>query len=245
MTIKHIFDKIKLLRIEIGVIMNNNVDIDINEMFSEKHQKMFFDKLRLDLDNNTDTFKLATKNIIKIEMAKLLSSLKKIYDKYSLDIDDELIKQILNDSKNSMLESTMIVIDEKRDKNKNYVSNQENQSSNTKKFLKEYSKQIDDNELPFEENLNLAIKEETEVSLYNKLMNAYSCVNEEMHQDILTTININFSQTLFNRISGESMHRNQTLKNMAEETYKKYLDLDKSRIVKNESVKIKSLQESK
>lgn len=225
--------------------MNNNVDIDINEMFSEKHQKMFFDKLRLDLDNNTDTFKLATKNIIKIEMAKLLSSLKKIYDKYSLDIDDELIKQILNDSKNSMLESTMIVIDEKRDKNKNYVSNQENQSSNTKKFLKEYSKQIDDNELPFEENLNLAIKEETEVSLYNKLMNAYSCVNEEMHQDILTTININFSQTLFNRISGESMHRNQTLKNMAEETYKKYLDLDKSRIVKNESVKIKSLQESK
>ncbi len=245
MTIKHIFDKIKLLRIEIGVIMNNNVDIDINEMFSEKHQKMFFDKLRLDLDNNTDTFKLATKNIIKIEMAKLLSSLKKIYDKYSLDIDDELIKQILNDSKNSMRESTMIVIDEKRDKNKNYVSNQENQSSNTKKFLKEYSKQIDDNELPFEENLNLAIKEETEVSLYNKLMNAYSCVNEEMHQDILTTININFSQTLFNRISGESMHRNQTLKNMAEETYKKYLDLDKSRIVKNESVKIKSLQESK
>lgn len=245
MTIKHIFDKIKLLRIEIGVIMNNNVDIDINEMFSEKHQKMFFDKLRLDLDNNTDTFKLATKNIIKIEMAKLLSSLKKIYDKYSLDIDDELIKQILNDSKNSMLESTMIVIDEKRDKNKNYVSNQENQSSNTKKFLKEYSKQIDDNELPFEENLNLAIKEETEVSLYNKLMNAYSCVNEEMHQDILTTININFSQTLLNRISGESMHRNQTLKNMAEETYKKYLDLDKSRIVKNESVKIKSLQESK
>lgn len=225
--------------------MNNNVDIDINEMFSEKHQKMFFDKLRLDLDNNTDTFKLATKNIIKIEMAKLLSSLKKIYDKYSLDIDDELIKQILNDSKNSMRESTMIVIDEKRDKNKNYVSNQENQSSNTKKFLKEYSKQIDDNELPFEENLNLAIKEETEVSLYNKLMNAYSCVNEEMHQDILTTININFSQTLFNRISGESMHRNQTLKNMAEETYKKYLDLDKSRIVKNESVKIKSLQESK
>lgn len=225
--------------------MNNNVDIDINEMFSEKHQKMFFDKLRLDLDNNTDTFKLATKNIIKIEMAKLLSSLKKIYDKYSLDIDDELIKQILNDSKNSMLESTMIVIDEKRDKNKNYVSNQENQSSNTKKFLKEYSKQIDDNELPFEENLNLAIKEETEVSLYNKLMNAYSCVNEGMHQDILTTININFSQTLFNRISGESMHRNQTLKNMAEETYKKYLDLDKSRIVKNESVKIKSLQESK
>ena len=245
MTIKHIFDKIKLLRIEIGVIMNNNVDIDINEMFSEKHQKMFFDKLRLDLDNNTDTFKLATKNIIKIEMAKLLSSLKKIYDKYSLDIDDELIKQILNDSKNSMLESTMIVIDEKRDKNKNYVSNQENQSSNTKKFLKEYSKQIDDNELPFEENLNLAIKEETEVSLYNKLMNAYSCVNEEMHQDILTTININFSQTLFNRISGESLHRNQTLKNMAEETYKKYLDLDKSRIEKNESVKIKSLQESK
>ena len=33
--------------------MNNNVDIDINEIFSEKHQKMFFDKLRLDLDSNT------------------------------------------------------------------------------------------------------------------------------------------------------------------------------------------------
>ncbi len=245
MTIKHIFDKIKLLRIEIGVIMNNNVEIDIDEIFSEKHQKMFFDKLRLDLDNNADTFKLATKNIIKIEIAKLLSSLKKIYDKYSVDIDDEVIKHILNNSKNSMLESTIIVINEKRDSNKDYISNQENKVSNTKKFLKEYNKQIDNNELPFEENLNLTIKEETEISLYNELTNAYSCVNEEMHQDILTTININFSQVLFNRISSESRHRNQTLKNMADEAYKKYLDLDKSRIIKKESVKIKSLQELK
>lgn len=225
--------------------MNNNVDIDINEIFSEKHQKMFFDKLRLDLDNNTDTFKLATKNIIKIEIAKLLSSLKRVYDKHSVDIDDEIIKQILNDSKNSMLENTMIVIDEKHDKNKEYINTKESQYNITKKFLKEYHKQIDDNETPFEETLNLSIKEEAEVLLYNKLINAYSCVNEEMQHDILTIININFSQTLFNRISGESVHRNQTLKNIAEETYKKYIDLDKSRTSQKENIKIKTLQESK
>ena len=66
-----------------------------------------------------------------------------------------------------------------------------------------------------------------------------------MQHDILTIININFSQTLFNRISGESVHRNQTLKNIAEETYKKYIDLDKSRTSQKENIKIKTLQESK
>lgn len=225
--------------------MNNNVDIDINEIFSEKHQKMFFDKLRLDLDSNTGAFKSTTENIIKLEFAKLLSSLKRIYDKYSADIDDKMIKKILNNSKNSMIENTMIVIDEKRDKNKEYINTKESQYNITKKFLKEYHKQIDDNETSFEETLNLSIKEEAEVLLYNKLINTDRFVNEEMQHDILTIININFSQTLFNRISGESVHRNQTLKNIAEETYKKYIDLDKSRTSQKENIKIKTLQESK
>ena len=35
------------------------------------------------------------------------------------------------------------------------------------------------------------------------------------------------------------------IKNIAEETYKKYIDLDKSRTSQKENIKIKTLQESK
>ena len=53
------------------------MNTDLKEMFNEKNQSLFLNKLIMDLENNTDTFKLATKNIVKIEIAKLLSSLRK------------------------------------------------------------------------------------------------------------------------------------------------------------------------
>ena len=54
------------------------MNTDLKEMFNEKNQSLFLNKLIMDLDNNTDTFKLVSKNIIKIEVAKLFSSLKRV-----------------------------------------------------------------------------------------------------------------------------------------------------------------------
>ena len=194
----------------------------------------------MDLENNIDTFKLSTKNIVKIEIAKLFSSLRKIYNNYSFQIDEERLKELLSNTKNSLLTDINILIDKKKESNKEYVENRNKEESINNKYIKSYHKHIDEVENEFEGSLKLVVCEETEIGLYTSLINLYSCVSEEMQQEILKKINLDFSSSIINRITDESIHRNMTLKNMSSETYKSYLNLNKnsSKLEKNSKVKV-------
>lgn len=214
------------------------MNIDINEMFSEKNQNLFLNKLVLDLDNNTDTFKLAAKHIVMIEIAKLLSSLKKVYTKYSVTTDESKIKDLLNGAKSGLLENINIVISDKCDINKKYIE-EEHPKTLDRSYLKKYHRHIDDSETTFESSVNLGVKEEMVVKLYNSLIGLYPCVNEQMHFDLVQAVNVDFTNNVINRIIEESKHRNMTLKNMSEETYKKYLELSRSSDVISKSKKVK------
>lgn len=204
------------------------MNIDLKEMFNEKNQDLFLNKLTIDLDNNTDTFKLTTKNIIKIELAKLLSSLRRIYSKYSIDIDEEKLKEVLSGNKNVLLTDINLLIDKKCEENKKYIKNTDKKDSCNNKYIKTYHRHINDTEKDFEDGLNLIIRESAEIGVYKKLVSIRSCVNEEMHQDILKTINVDFASNLISRIKEESIHRNRTLKNISEETYRWYSNLNKT-----------------
>lgn len=216
------------------------MNTDLKEMFIEKNQNLFLNKLIMDLENNIDTFKLATKNIVKIEIAKLFSSLRKIYDKYSVNISDEKIKEVLSNCKNSLLTDINLLIDHKCENNRNYINQKEEDLSINNKYVKAYHKHIDEIQKQFESNLKLVICENSEIGLYTSLIRLYPCVNEEMQHEILKKINLEFCSILINRITDESNHRNKTLKNMSEETYKSYLNLNKksSNIEKNSKVKV-------
>jgi len=214
------------------------MNTDIKEMFSEKNQSLFFNKLIMDLENNTDTFKLATKNIVKIEIAKLLSSLRKIYYSFSVPIDEEKVKELLSLTKNSLLTDINILIDKKYDGNSDFIKDKDEPINS--KYVKSYHKHIDKVESEFEGSLKLAVCEQAEIVLYTELIKLYPCVNEDMQQEMLKKINLDFSNTMINRIVDESVHRNRTLKNMSDETYKSYLNLNKnsSKIEKNSKIKV-------
>lgn len=221
-----------------------SIDMNINEMFSERNQELFFNKLIMDLENNMDTFNLATKYIITIEIAKLLSSLKRIYDKYSVEIEDDKIKEFLSRTKTNLLESVGIAVSDKYSTNKKYVRDSEGRPIN-RTYLKDYHGHIDESERSFEDTLSLAVKEETEVNLYETLVSLYPSKNEEMHFDVLSAVNKDFTGNLLTRIQRESKHRNMTLKNMSEETYHKYLELHKKSSGSQESVKKKIKKDKK
>lgn len=222
--------------------MGANMSIDLKEMFNEKNQDLFLKKMIMDLENNTDTFKLSSKNIIKIEIAKLLSSLRRVYFKYSLEINEEHLKELLSDSKNKLLTDINLLVDKKFDNNKEYIKNIDRSETINIKYIKSYHKHINDTEEDFEDNVKIAICEISEIGLYKKLTKLQPCVNEEMHQDILKIINMDFSNTLISRIIDESIHRNRTLKNISEETYSWYSNLNKTSAKIEQSSKKKMLK---
>lgn len=204
------------------------MNINLKEMFDEKNQDLFLNKLTIDLDNNTDTFKLTSKNIIKIELAKLLSSLRRIYSKYLVDINEKRLKEILSGNKNVLLTEINLLIDKKCTQNKEYIKNTDKKDNCNNKYIKTYHKHINNVEKEFEDSLNLIVRDLSEIGIYKKIIGINSCINEEMHQDILKTINIDFASNLISRITEESIHRNRTLKNISEETYRWYSNLNRT-----------------
>jgi len=202
------------------------MDIDINEMFSEKNQSIFLNKLELDLTNNNDTLLLATKHIVMMEFAKVLSSLKKMYEKYSVDYNEDELKKLLSHTKTSLLGDINTVIEAKLNANKEYIE-QNKGCENKRTYLKQYHQHIDDNDSVFNENILLSVQTNSEIKLYGSLIKLYPCVSEEMQQELLQMINIDFSKKISTRVIQESKLRSMTLKNMLEETYQKYLDLSK------------------
>lgn len=220
-----------------------SIDMNINEMFSEKNQTIFFNKLIMDLDNNSDIFKLAAKNKVILELATLLSSLKRVYDKYLVQYDENKLKELLSKTKTSLLEDINVIIDDKTATNSNFINSNRNMKIN-KAYLKEYHKQIDDGETSFEESIKLSIHEHTEINLYDTLIKLYPCRNEEMQQDIINVINNDCCSKLVSKIVSEGKHRSMTLKNMSEETYQKYLELNKNSDNSYKSSKIKSKKDN-
>jgi len=79
------------------------MDNDIKVMFEKKNRELLFQKLILDLENNTDTFKKTIKYKIGMEFALLVSSLKKIYAKNGVFINDKNLNEILNESHHELI----------------------------------------------------------------------------------------------------------------------------------------------
>jgi hypothetical protein len=203
-----------------------NIDVDINEMFNEKNQTIFLETLKTELINNCETFKLSSKHVIMMETAKLLSALKKIYDKYKISIDEVEVRRLLINSKNGLIEGVNILIDDRTSKNHAYLDGSQNKKKN-KSFLKDYHKEIDSNEEAFNAALTLVVNESAEIGLYKSLVSLYQCSSEEMQQDLLKAINVEFSRTIISRIVEQNKYRSMTLKNMSSESFDKYLEISK------------------
>lgn len=218
-----------------------NIDVDINEMFNEKNQTIFLKTLKTELINNCETFKLSSKHAVMMEIAKLLSSLKRIYDKYGIVFDEIEIKKILTNSKNGLIEGVNILIDDRTSKNEAYLNNGQNKKMN-KVFLKDYHKEIDSNEESFNDSLTLVINENAEVGLYKTLVSLYQCTSDEMQQDLLKVINVDFSRAIISRIREQNKYRSMTLKNMSTEAFDKYLEISRrtTSLVSPTKVKIKT-----
>lgn len=218
-----------------------NIDVDINEMFNEKNQTIFLKTLKTELINNCETFKLSSKHAVMMEIAKLLSSLKRIYVKYEITFDEASIKQILTNSKKELIEGVNILIDDRTSKNQSYIEDGQNKKM-TKAFLKDYHKEIDSNEEAFNDSLTLVVNENAEVGLYKALVSLYQCTSDEMQQDLLKVINIDFSRTIISRIIEQNKYRSLTLKNMSSEAFDKYLEISKktTSLTSQSKVKVKT-----
>lgn len=203
-----------------------DIDIDINELFNEKNQTIFLETLKTTLINNSETFKLSSKHIVMMETAKLLSSLKKIYEKHKISIDDVAVRRLLIHSKNGLIEGVNILIDDRTAKNQRYLDNSQTRKKN-KTFLRDYHKEIDHNTESFNDALTLIVNENAEIGLYKSLVSLYQCTSEEMQQDLLKVINVDFSRTIISRIAEQNKYRGMTLKNMSTESLEKYLEISR------------------
>jgi hypothetical protein len=101
-----------------------------------------------------------------------------MYNDYAITIEEEKIKQILSNCKNTLLDDVNILIDRKSDDNKKYIVETNKDDEINNKYIKNYCKHIDNVELSFEDTLKLAVMESSDGYLYTELVRSYPCINE-------------------------------------------------------------------
>ena len=146
------------------------MDIEINEMLNEQNRKLFIKKLKLDLDSNSEVTLLTITNIVKIEIAKLLSSLKKIYLKYEIAFDDTLFKDILLEAKKVIISDMETLIEDRKEKINNYTDYDNNLQIN-KKYINDYGQYIDELQKEEEDNVKLSVSEVASSKIYQEITN--------------------------------------------------------------------------
>ncbi len=205
------------------------MDIEINEMLNEQNRKLFIKKLKLDLDSNSEVTLLTITNIVKIEIAKLLSSLKKIYLKYEIAFDDTLFKDILLEAKKVIISDMETLIEDRKEKINNYTDYDNNLQIN-KKYINDYGQYIDELQKEEEDNVKLSVSEVASSKIYQEITNRKLFEKEDIQLVVYEQINSIFANDVGKRITDEVKLRNNTLKNMSRETYSYYKDLNNNTV---------------
>jgi len=198
------------------------MDNDIKVMFEKKNRELLFQKLILDLENNTDTFKKTIKYKIGMEFALLVSSLKKIYAKNGVFINDKNLNEILNESHHELIKKIRSLAETKQKNNRNYIEEPVDDSLVKHEYIEEYHSHIDKTEETFESDLELNIRQTIGVELHNAIVNFSKIKTEEMKNQIYKKLTDEMPTSLIKKIKDDSNIRNLTLKNMSEETFKEY-----------------------
>ena len=195
------------------------MDNTIIEMFKEKNDKILFEKLLLDLDNNNDSLRLTINNKIKLVLhIKFLKKINKILKSSEIKYDVKTLDEIIDEVTNIIEEKVKCFLNIRKEKISYEISNNFTNIDDLYDF-------IDQNEVflkqEIEKQINLVVYEQLE----NKLFDLYKFKTEDQKNEISSNLKRLDSELTLNILTPLS-ERNCSLKNMVRETQDKVTDLN-------------------
>ena len=194
------------------------MDNTISAIFKEKNEKILFDKLLLDIDNNFDSLLLTINNKIALSTPKLIKKVNDVLFNYQVDYDLKSLTELLNQEVEKINKMVVGLLDLKKAKLKEAI---QKASSFT---TSEFDTDIDENTKKFREEFDVSMNKVIYLDLSEAISKNYN-LEEEAINDLNTYLN-NYDMSVSDAIIDSIEYRDNTLKNITKETYNKYIELN-------------------
>ena len=209
------------------------MDIDISKMFKEKNKEVFKNSLTLEMERNLESLKNTTDNSVSLEINKLFLFFKTFFIENSINYKKEDLlgflyreRKTLNDLINNKIEEKKIKIKEE------FINNKEtDEDVLDENYLDKYFDKLNIETEKINEELDLLLTNEITINFSSELSKKYTLKTPEQLERINSRVNVLFKNNIITKIKEQIKFRDESLKNMANESFNKYLDLNKKTIV--------------
>lgn len=204
------------------------MNTDINKMFLNKNKEIFKNSLELEMERNLEALKNTTDNCVALEVNKLYIFFKKYFQEIDLEYKKEELLGILYRERKNLNDIVNIKIEEKKQNiKKNYLGKEDTEEELTQEYIDNYYNELVKETNRIKEDIDLEIKKEICTNFSPKIQKKYKLDSIEQVERINSRINVLFKDNVIKRMIEEIEFRDESLKNMSIESYKKYVDLNK------------------
>lgn len=204
------------------------MDKDINNMFKDKNKEVFINSLTVGMERNLESLKNTTDNCVSLEINKLYLFFINFFQEIDLEYSKEALLGLLFKEKKKLNDLVNNKIEEKKQNIKtNYLGNIEEVDDD---FVEKYYEELKKETERINEDIDLLLKEEIRTQFSSDVTNKFKLDKEEQVERIHSRINVLFSDSVISKIKEQTKFRDDSLKNMAKESYERYLDINKSTI---------------
>ena len=204
------------------------MDKEINKMFKDKNKEVFINSLTVGMERNLESLKNTTDNCVSLEINKLYLFFINYFQEIDLEYSKEALLGLLFKEKKKLNDLVNNKIEEKKQNIKtNFLGNIEEVDDD---FVEKYYEELKKETERINEDIDLLLKEEIRTQFSNDVTTKFKLDKEEQVERIHSRINVLFSDSVISKIKEQTKFRDDSLKNMAKESYEKYLDINKSTI---------------
>ena len=203
------------------------MDIDYNKMFKEKNKEIFKNSLTLEMERNLDALKNSTDNCVSLEINKLFIFFKSFFEEQNIDYKKEELLGVLYKEKKVINDLINNEIEEKKKRMKeNFLDLNFDQDVISEELINQYCDKLKEETESINESIELLLSEEVCINFSLNIIKKYKLENDSQLERINSRVNILFKNNIASRIKEQIMFRDDSLRNMAKESFNKYVNLN-------------------
>ena len=206
------------------------MDVDVIKMFENKNKEIFKNSLALEMERNLEALKNTTDNCVALEINKLMIFFKSYFKEINIEYKKEELLGILYRERIAINDIVNKKIEEKKERIKNNFLLKEEEGILSNKYLNNYYDELQKETELINDEIDTELKKEICTNFTPSLIQKYKLDTPEQAERLFSRINILFKNNIINKIQEQTRFRDESLRNMSLESYKKYQSLNESTI---------------
>ena len=206
------------------------MDVDVSKMFENKNKEIFKNSLALEMERNLEALKNTTDNCVALEINKLIIFFKSYFKEINVEYKKEELLGILYRERKNINDIVNNKIEEKKERIKNNFLLKEEEGILSNEYLNNYYDELQKETEIINDEIDTELKKEICTNFSPAFIKKYQLDTEEQADRIYSRVNILFRNNIINKIQEQTRFRDESLRNMSLESYKKYQSLNESTI---------------